>query len=156
MEGVTGLLKEEIKKIVSEENINICKLHEYTQIYERLKSLEVTSVQELENNRMVYGYNNVMSMRTAPIIPDNLGNIMDIFKEAILTMNNSKKDEISGYIFWVRFLKDIRKDIDKKEIVDDLDKLVNDVCNRAIYLMRNRLEDDIASIPSNINPEAML
>lgn len=141
-----GLLKYEIKRIASEENINVNKLNAYTQIYDRLKSFEVTSVQEIGYNINMVGYEHPVGMGYAPILPNDSENIIDIFKEVILTANNSKKDEISEYIFWVRFLKDIKENIDSErlQITEDLDDLMTGVCIRTMRLMRKKLEDNIA------------
>lgn len=175
MDKITDLMKEEIKKIVNEENIDVNKLNEYTRIYERLKMFQVTSVQEMGMMQNRYEFIG----NTAPMIGvgprDNLGGILDIFKEAIHMQNKPhKKDEISDYIFWARFLKDIREDIrefcysdDRDKIIEDLDKLVADVCVRVIELMRKKLEDNIAGkidneeigtatiVPETIVPEAV-
>lgn len=165
---LVDLLKEEIRKLASEENININKLNEYMYIYERLKLYQVTSVQEIENDRqnMAYQFGADGIMTPAPRIGrpmvgvgprDNLGGILDIFKETIHMQNKPhKKDEISDYIFWFRFLKDIREDIrefcysdDREKMIEDLDKLVTDICIRTVQLMRKKLEDNIAGKTDN-------
>lgn len=165
---IVDLLKEEIKKLASEENINVSKLNEYTRIYERLKMFQVTSVQELRlggdisNNSRNYvfegGFGSVMQPR------DNLSGLMDIFKEAVLMQKPSKRNEIDEYIFWVGFLRDVREDIheywcwdvDKDEVLDDLDSLVRDISMRTIELMRKRLEDNISGKSSKEKDYALI
>lgn len=154
-EGIVYLLKEEIKRIASEEVINVSKLHEYTQIYERLKAYEVTSVQEVGetgNDRMTYEFRHgTMMSAPMPIVrpTDNLGGLMDIFKEAVL-MQKPKVDEIFDYMSWVHFLNGIKDDImglecaDEDEILENIDKLMIDITKRIVELMRKRLEGNIA------------
>lgn len=183
---LVNMLKEEIKKIASEENINVNKLNEYTHIYERLKLHEVTSVQELENNiqgnrqGMAYQFSGSNVITPVPYIGrpmmggprDDLGGLVDIFKEAVHMQKNStyKRDEIGDYVFWIRFLKDVREDIteywecenDKDKVLEDMDKLVIDVSIRTIELMRKKLENNIAgkvdeeSTVTTIVPEAVM
>lgn len=146
MEEMIKLLKCEIKRIASEENINVNKLNAYTQIYERLKLFEVTSVQDMVYNMNMAGYDHPVRVGYAPRLPNDLENIMDILKEVILTMNKSKRDDISEYIFWVRFLKDMKEDIDSErlQITEDLDNLITNVFIRTTHLMKKKLDDDIA------------
>lgn len=147
------LLKEEIKKLASEENINVSKLNEHIHIYERLKMYQVTSVQEMEMSQRRYDFVGSTNMIAAQP-RDNLGGMLDIFKDAVhMQMQNMphKRNEIDEYIFWARFLKDVREDItgywgwerDKDQIIEDVDKLMEDVCVRTIQLMRKKLKDNI-------------
>ncbi len=164
------MLKEEIKKIVSEDNINISKLNEYTHMYERLKLYEVTSVQELENNiqenrqDMAYQFGGSNVITSVPHMPrgsrmggpvmgprNDLGGILDIFKEAIHAQN-PKIDEISNYMSWIHFLNITKGDlmgleydtIEEKKMFENIDKLVLDIIKKIVEMMRKRLEDNIA------------
>lgn len=163
---LVDLLKEEIKKIASEENINVSKLNEYTHIYERLKLHEVTSVQELEGNMQSMSYHFVGSdiMTPAPHMPrgsrmggpvmgprNDLNGILDIFKEAVHAQK-PKVDEISSYMSWIYFLNGTKDDLmglecDTDEILENIDKLVLDITKKTVEMMRKRFEDNITGKP---------
>lgn len=152
---VVNLLKEEIKRIASEENINVPKLNEYTRIYERLRAFDTTTVAQVGvavgNQNYMFDTPGIPMMQGRP--RDNeIGNMLDIFKEIVYDMNKPKgRHEIDDYMFWVRFLKDVREDItgcwdwenNKDEIIEELDKLMAEVSIRTMHLMKKQLLENV-------------
>ena len=151
MENIAKLLKEEIIKLVSEENINTVKLNEYLRAYEnfeRLKRFETSSVEEAtlfpmsDNHQMSFGavprgYNNVRPY-------DNLGSMLDIFKEIAYDFNKPNRTEIDEYIYWSRWLDEIEDFIGYDNLKDNVSGLKSKLYERAIELMSIKLDDNIA------------
>ncbi len=152
---VVDLLKEKIKKLATEENINVPMLNEYIRIYERLRAFDTTTVAQagiaVGNQNYMFDPMGVPTMQARP--RDNeIGNMLDVFKEIVYDMNKPKgRNEIDDYMFWVRFLKDVREDItgcwdwenNKDEIIEELDKLMAEVSIRTMHLMKKQLLENV-------------
>jgi hypothetical protein len=143
-----NLLKEEIKKLASEENINVNKLNEYTRIYERLKAFDVTTVQQINTDHELYRFEPQMvrpmvghapRMGTVPI-GNELGGIFDILREVANMTNKPKsRNEIDEFIYWTKFLKDLKKDIKDCPMTDRLSEIWDREINNLIYKLRRRV-----------------
>jgi hypothetical protein len=166
MEIVNGL-KEEIKKLAAEENINVAKLNEYIRVYERLRAFEITTVQQAEaaiidDSRRQYYFNdpvgvNVgaiprMGVGTVPPIVNELGGVFDMIREAVHDVNKPKgRPEIDDYIYWLKFLKDFKNSINKFDLTDrlsqtwdkEIDNLVYKIHQRIFTLMKRKLDESI-------------
>jgi intein/homing endonuclease len=153
-ESITQLLREEITKISNEEPLNTVKLNEYIRTWERLTSFERMSVMEVTQP-----YENMPLNMPLPQMPiynnvrpyDNLGSIMDIFKELAYDLKMPKRHEIDEYMYWIRFIKDLEEDIKNYKMTDRLKELWdNEIYNfryklyeRIFGLMKEKFEENI-------------
>lgn len=157
-ESITQLLRDEIVKISCKEPLNTALLNEYIRMWERLTSFEAASVdfahqlhqQDLLGSgnmhipQLMPQYNNVRPY-------DNLGSIMDIFKELAYDLGKPKRHEIDEYMYWIRFIKDLEEDIKNYKMSDRLKELWDsEIANlryklyeRTIELMKKKFEDNI-------------
>lgn len=152
---VVNLLKEEIKRLASEENINVPKLNEYVRIYEKLRAFDTTTVDQVEvaAGNYMFDTTRIPTMQAMPRIPgDNeIGNMLDIFKEIVYDINKPKgRHEIDEYIYWLGFIENIKKNIKKYPITDQLNEWNREVDNltyklyeRTMGLMKKQLNENI-------------
>lgn len=176
MKDIINSLKEEIKKVSSEENINTVKLNDLTRIYERLKAYNVISVNDANigvNIRDTVNENLPhMPMLIEQAVPRNETNVMwDTLKEYLHEYFKMVKDNklvnnkfprvdediyyIETYIKWIKFLKEqcnIRQFLDD-EIVEKNDILIVDLSSVLIDLMRNKLDENLKNLNDNKNKE---
>lgn len=152
---IVNLLKEEIRRIASEENINVVKLNEYTRIYERLKAYNTTTVGQVGD--IITGQNYyepqfaVPRMGVAPQVNAEISNLFDMIKEAVVDINNKPKSEIDKCMHWIGFIKNLKKDIKSYPMTDKLEELWDSEINKLSYklyertftLMKRQLDENI-------------
>lgn len=157
-ESITQLLRDEIAKISMENPLNTVKLNEYIRTYERLTSFEAASVEfahQLQQQDLL-GSGNMHIPQLMPqynnVRPyDNLGSMMDIFKEIAYDLGKPKRHEIDEYMYWISFIKDLEKDIKNYKMTDRLKELWNNeiynfrykLYERIFGLMKEKFEDNI-------------
>lgn len=151
------MLKEEIKRLASEESLNVNKLNDYTRIYEKLKLYEVSQVGEIVEMPSFYELSGGNNIGIARPRQDNMGVIVDIFKEAIMAQYGSKDkefQEIKEYISWVQFfrLSKIEYEVDSNVLVT-IDNLVKKLVERLINLMEKKLEKHGATTEKIVEEE---
>ena len=88
---ILNWLKDEIKNLASEENQNFGKLREYMYLYERIKAFETTSVEQVMSD--IGHYDNIARPIPVPRVND-IGNMLDIFKELSYNFNRPRINEI--------------------------------------------------------------
>lgn len=156
---LVNLLKEEIKRIASEENINVQKLNEYTRIYERLRAFDVTTVHQVGANQFGNDFNEQyypvprMNVGVVPPIANEIGGIFDMLKEVMYDVNKAKgRSEIDEYIWWIKFLKEINVDayLSNKEV----DGIIHTLQTRVIELMKKKLTENIENETKEMEKEA--
>jgi hypothetical protein len=154
---ILSLLKEEIKRLASEENINISRLNEYTRIYDRLRAFDATTVYQAGNiiGDQSYMYEPQIAiprMGVAPPRGDEISNLFDMIKEVVVDVNNKpKRSEIDEYLYWIGFIKNLKRDIKSYPMTDKLEELWDDEINNLSYklyqrtftLMKRQLDNSI-------------
>ncbi|MGA3169253.1 MAG: hypothetical protein ABSF14_24405 [Terriglobia bacterium] len=154
---ILKMLKEEIKKMASEENINLVKLNEYTRIYERIKAYDALTVDQAIS--AIGGQNymcepQIAIPRMGVVAPRDaeIGNLFDMIKEVACEVNNKpKRSEIDEYIWWIGFIKNLKKDLKSYPMTDKLEELWDKEINNLSYnlyrriftLMKRQLDKDI-------------
>lgn len=157
-ENITQLLRDEIVKISCKEPLNTVLLNEYIRMWERLTAFEAASVDFAHqlHQQDLLGSGNMHIPQLMPrydnVRPyDNLGSMMDIFKEIAYDLGKPKRHEIDEYMYWIRFIKDLEEDIKNYKMSDRLKELWDsEIANlryklyeRTIGLMKEKFEDNI-------------
>lgn len=157
---LVDLLKEEIQKLVLEDNINVPKLIEYTRIYERLRAMDVTTVQQVGLRHEGFGNEpyfpvpmNVGVGVNYPLgIGNELGGIFDMIKEVLYETNKTKgRSEIDEYIWWLDFLNNNDNNVKNYLMTEtlgelwekEIDYLKYKLYERTVGLMKRKLDENI-------------
>lgn len=147
-ESITQLLREEIVRISNTEPLNTMKLSEYIRMLERLTSFERMSVEQVHQQELMTDNISIPQMPVYTGQPyDNIGSMMDVFKELAHDLKMPKRHEIDEYMYWIRFIKDLEEDIKNYKMTDRLDNEIDNfrykLYERIIELMKEKFEENI-------------
>lgn len=158
-ESITQLLREEIVRISNTEPLNTMKLSEYIRMLERLTSFERMSVEQVHQQELMTDNISIPQMPVYTGRPyDNIGSMMDVFKELAHDLKMPKRHEIDEYMYWIRFIKDLEEDIKNYKMTDRLDNEIDNfrykLYERIIELMKEKFEENIKKDLENKEKES--
>ena len=144
METILNAIRDEIKKVSSEEKINAGKLTELIHIYRRIEAYTITSVNQVHPVTPLFDPDGYGAFPVLPPVRNETATLYDGIIKSFQEMYKAQTPDVSGirilrYIDWYKFLNETpysykepnQKQIDilyklKERILNDIEKELNE------------------------------